>query len=81
MYPASNDNKIIFILFLLALFALIFGLLIFCNGKQGYLNSTQRIAQLVDVQIWMLADLADVMDEFWVSVGNVVAELVVGLIF
>ncbi len=81
MYPTSNDNKIVFTLLFFGLLTLIFVVLIFGDRENGYLDSTQWIPQLVDVEIGVLADLGHILNEFGVSVGDVVAELVLGLIF
>ena len=81
MYPTSNDNKIVLTFLFFALLTLIFVVLIFSDRENGYLDSTQRRPQFVDVQIGVLADLGHILNEFGVSVWDVVAELVLGLIF
>lgn len=81
MYPTSNDNKIVLNLLFPGLLTLIFVVLIFGDREKGYLDSTQRITELVDVQTGVLADLGHILNEFGVGVGDVVAELVLGLIF
>ncbi len=81
MYPTSNDNKIVLTLLFFGLLTLIFVVLIFGDRKNGYLDSTQRIPEFVDVQTGVLADLGHILNKFGVSVGDVIAELVLGLIF
>ena len=81
MYPTSDDNKIVFTLLFPSLLTLIFVVLIFGDREKGYLDSTQRIPEFVDVEIGVLADLGHILNEFGVSVGDVVADLVLGLIF
>ncbi len=81
MYPTSNDNKIVLTFLFFTFLTLIFVVLIFSDRENGYLDSTQRIPQFVDVQIGVFADLGHILNEFGVSVWDVVAELILGLIF